>query len=195
MKYEIPLSVMQECYPDHVLTLAGNEKTISRLKENDVLTCEIGKAQGTAPGDKKLLTWVRRNIPCLICDGGKWYVIQPYPCLPSPHVAYRLHPDCVVVDDTAEKWIEHEVGVAHSGHYFVKGTPTDRWRIGKAVDHRDFVCIAAIDEAGDTWYLDRWSPYPLWASNSIEDLVSRLGNRGNPQGRLTPTHVIFEGGE
>ncbi len=183
MSYKIPLSVIRECCGAPVDKECA-DNMVDELKINT-------SALGLMLGDERDLLVRAAGLGCVErWDGRKWILMERGRL--RGWMAYRLHHDCVVVDDTTEKWIECEV--IHRSQYFTKDQKARWWLLVDVCDHEDFVCVRVTDEAGGTWYLDHWSPYSRWTCASIEELVSRSAG-DTPRGRLTPTHVIFEGGE
>ncbi len=100
MSYEIPLSVIRECYgiPTN-LEDAGRE--VDDLKENKAALTLMHE------DDQEFLTRAEKLDCVEWWNGEEWRCPLRTDFGMSGWRAYRLHPDCVVVDDT---WVETVTG-------------------------------------------------------------------------------------
>jgi len=100
----ITLEQMREFYgPD--LTIGEATNHVARLKDSAAVFGELGKADGTLSGDKALLRWAKK-AGCayrFVSDYGSPRTLSWEPADTEDPIcevaAYRLHPDCQVVED------------------------------------------------------------------------------------------------
>lgn len=116
-----------------------------------------------------------------------WEALEQDKGVRHKSLAYRLHPDCKLVED--EKWVDKKLIIDSEGWYRLESDELMYALQGR----EDFVCIKVKDKAGNVLYLSSWSPTARWAYKTLEDLLGRVFPV-SPHGKLTPTHVVFEGG-
>jgi len=109
------------------------------------------------------------------------------------HLAYRLDPACVLVEDS--RWVEKDVQEANKEYrVVVDGFPL---ALTFVPTRTGYVCVKVRDADDLEWYVESWTGrYATCATfESIEELVEGPVSIKATRQTLIPVAVVFERGE
>ena len=143
---------------------------------------------------------ILQNAPseCVqVWDGFDWHGgVANTPGSRAKELAYRLHPDCELVDDTVSEW---EFVNAYQGNMGYWKLDRDIYLSGlsEAANYEGYICTEVEDAEGRVLYVSHWAgPYGvsmLFAKveHVVQNIIALGGKAVWP---LTPTRVVFKKG-